>query len=142
MRRQKRDLLSQNLECYMHCVGLVAFARERKEENKVFKQYSRFALSQAYHELKTGKELKLWIFSVGKNPVRLYPKLQSQPIELRKIFIGHLFFQADQSDCTQSVSIFNRFASSAKRSERSLPNCWVTIFHGRRGSVSFLYSFN
>ena len=53
----------------------------------------------------------LW-HSHGKNPVRLYPKLQSQPIGLRKIFIDYLFFQADQSDCIKSVSIFNRFASS------------------------------
>ena len=56
----------------------------------------------------------LW-HSHGKNPVRLYPKLQSQPIGLRKIFIDYLFFQADQSDCTKSVSIFNRFASSEER---------------------------
>ena len=53
----------------------------------------------------------LW-HSHGKNPARLYPKLQSQPIGLPKIFIDYLFFQADQSDCTKSVSIFNRFASS------------------------------
>ena len=53
----------------------------------------------------------LW-HSHGKNPVRLYPKLQSQPIGLPKIFIDYLFFQADQSDCTKSVSIFNRSASS------------------------------
>ena len=53
----------------------------------------------------------LW-HSHGKNPVRLYPKLQSQPVGLRKIFIDYLFFQADQSDCIKSVSIFNRFASS------------------------------
>ena len=46
----------------------------------------------------------LW-HSHGKNPVRLYPKLQSQPIGLSKIFIDYLFFQADQSDCTKSVSI-------------------------------------
>ena len=57
----------------------------------------------------------LW-HSHGKNPVRLYPKLQSQPIGLRKIFIDYLFFEADQSDCTKSVSLFNRFA------ERSLPD--------------------
>ena len=36
--RQKRDLLSQSLECYMHCVVLVTFARERKEEKLLFKQ--------------------------------------------------------------------------------------------------------
>ena len=54
---------------------------------------------------------RLW-HSHSKNPVRLYPKLQSQPIGLRKVFIDYLFFQADQSDCTKSVSIFNRFASS------------------------------
>ena len=56
----------------------------------------------------------LW-HSHGKNPVRLYPKLQSQPIGLPKIFIDYLFFQADQSDCTKSVSIFNQFASSEER---------------------------
>ena len=48
----------------------------------------------------------------GKNPVRLYSKLQSQPIGLRKIFIDYLFFQAYQSYRTKSVSTFNRFASS------------------------------
>ena len=47
----------------------------------------------------------LW-HSHGKNPVRLYPKLQSQPIGLPKIFIDYLFVQADQSDCTKSISIF------------------------------------
>ena len=56
----------------------------------------------------------LW-HSHGKNPVRLYPKLQSQPIGLPKIFIDYLFFQADQSDCTKSVSIFNRLAPSEER---------------------------
>ena len=56
----------------------------------------------------------LW-HSYGKNPVRLYPKLQSQPIGLPKIFIDYLFFQADQSDCTKTVSIFDRFASSEER---------------------------
>ena len=56
----------------------------------------------------------LWQFH-GKNPVGLYPKLQSQPIGLPKIFIDYLFFQADQSDCIKSVSIFNRFASSEER---------------------------
>ena len=56
----------------------------------------------------------LW-HSHGKNPVQLYPKLQSQPIGLRNIFIDYLFFQADQSDCTKSVSIFNQFASSEER---------------------------
>ena len=35
---QKQDLLSQTLECYMHCVVLVTFARERKEEKPLFKQ--------------------------------------------------------------------------------------------------------
>ena len=65
---------------------------------------------------------KLYVHSVGclwhshgKNPVRLYPKLQSQPIGLPKIFIDYLFFQADQSDCTKSVSIFNRFACYEER---------------------------
>ena len=44
--------------------------------------------------------------SHGKNPVRLYPKLPSQPIGLPKIFIDYLFFQADRSDCTKSVPFF------------------------------------
>ena len=57
----------------------------------------------------------------SKNLARLYPKLQSQPIGLPKIFIDYLFFQADQSDCTKSVSILNRFASS-ERHWSSLPN--------------------
>ena len=56
----------------------------------------------------------LW-HSHGKNPVRLYPKLHSQPIGLRKIFIDYLFLQANQSDCSKSVSISNRFASSEER---------------------------
>ena len=62
----------------------------------------------------------LW-HSHGKNPVRLYPKLQSQPIGFPKIFIDYLFFQADQSDCTKSVSIFNRFASSEERWNQNVP---------------------
>ena len=61
----------------------------------------------------------LW-HSHGKNPVRLYPKLQSQPTGLLKIFIDYFFFQADQSDCTKSVSIFNRFASSEERWNQNL----------------------
>ena len=67
--------------------------------------------------------------SHGKNPVRLYPKLPSQPIGLPKIFIDYLFFQADQSDCTKSVSIFNRFASSEERWNQNVPcqicRAWV-----------------
>ena len=59
--------------------------------------------------------------SHGKNPVRLYPKLQSHPIGLRKIFIDYLFFQADQSDCTKSVSISNRFVSSEERWNKNFP---------------------
>ena len=70
----------------------------------------------------------LWHFH-GKNPVRLYPRLQSQPIGLRKIFIDYLFFKADQSDCTKSVSIFNRFASSEERWNQNVPcqicRAWV-----------------
>ena len=56
----------------------------------------------------------LW-HSRGKNPVRLYPKLQSQPIGLRKIFIDYFFFQVDQWDCTKPLSIFDRLASSEER---------------------------
>ena len=53
----------------------------------------------------------LW-HSHGKNPVRMYPKLQSQPIGLRKIFIDYFFFQVDQWDCTKPLSIFDQLASS------------------------------
>ena len=62
----------------------------------------------------------LW-HSHGKNPVRLYPKLQSQPIGLPKIFIGYLFLEADQSDFTKSVSISNRFVSSEERWNKNFP---------------------
>ena len=51
----------------------------------------------------------------GKNPVRLYSKLQNQPIGLRKIFIDYFFFQVDQWDCTKPLSIFDRLASSEER---------------------------
>ena len=63
----------------------------------------------------------LW-HSHGKNPVRLYPKLQSQPIGLRKIFIDYFFLHVDQSDCTKSVSIFNRFPSSEERWNQNVPS--------------------
>ena len=53
----------------------------------------------------------LW-HSHGKNPVRLYSKLQSQPTGLRKIFIDYFFFQVGQWDCTKLLSIFDRLASS------------------------------
>ena len=43
--RQKRDLLSQNLDCYMHCV-----VRERKEEKPLFKQTLKVTF-RPYHEL-------------------------------------------------------------------------------------------
>ena len=56
----------------------------------------------------------LW-HSHGKNPFRLYPKLQSQPIGLRKVFIDYFFFQVDQWDCTKPLSIFDRLASSEER---------------------------
>ena len=56
----------------------------------------------------------LW-HSHGKNPVRLYPKLQNQPIGWRKIFIDYFFFQVDQWDCTKPLSIFDRLASSEER---------------------------
>ena len=46
----------------------------------------------------------LW-HSHSKNLVRLYPKLQSQPIGLPKIFIDYFFFQVDQWDCTKPLSI-------------------------------------
>ena len=56
----------------------------------------------------------LW-HSHGKNPVRLYPKLQSQPIGLRKIFIDYFFFQVDQWDCTKFLSICDRFVCFGER---------------------------
>ena len=67
------------------------------------------------------------LHSHGKNPVRLYPKLQSHPIGLRKIFIDYIFLQADQSDCTKSVSIFNRFAYNFEISLEVYPN--ITTNH-------------
>ena len=70
-----------------------------------------------YNELKTNSVGCLW-HSHGKNPVRLYPKLQSQPIGLPKIFIDYFFFQVDQWDCTKPLSICDRFASSD-----CTPNC-------------------
>ena len=48
-------------------------------------------------------------------PTVKIPKLQSEPIGLRKIFIDYFFFQVDQWDCTKPLSIFNRFASSEER---------------------------
>ena len=56
----------------------------------------------------------LW-HSHSKNPVRLYPKLQSQRTGLRKIFINYFFFQVDQWDCTKPLSIFDQLASSEER---------------------------
>ena len=55
------------------------------------------------------------IISDGKNPFRLYPKLQSQPIGWPKIFIDYFFFQVDQWDCTKFLPICDRFASSEER---------------------------
>ena len=46
----KWDLLSQRLECYMHCVVLIIFARERKEEKPLFKQTLKVTF-RPYHEL-------------------------------------------------------------------------------------------
>ena len=56
----------------------------------------------------------LW-HSHGKNAVRLYPKLQSQPIGLRKLFIDYFFFQVDQWDCTKFLSICDRFVCFGER---------------------------
>ena len=75
------------------------------------------AFHQALSAISVGR---LW-HSHGKNPVRLYPKLQSHPIGLRKIFIDYLFFQADQSDCTKSVSIFNYYLSIFLHKTRTVP---------------------
>ena len=47
--RQKQDLLSESLECFMHCVVLVTFARTEKKKNLcLFKQTlrPRFTLSR------------------------------------------------------------------------------------------------
>ena len=73
------------------------------------------------HKIFTSDSVGCLWHSHGKNPVRLYPKLQSQPIGLSKIFIDYLFFQADQSDCTKSVSIFNRFAFSEESRNQNVP---------------------
>ena len=48
--RKKRDLLSQSLECYIDCVVLVTFVRERKEEKPLFKQTLKVTF-RPYHEL-------------------------------------------------------------------------------------------
>ena len=79
--------------------GNNSFNPKNEQSNSIEKKQVHFSVGCLWH-------------SHGKNPVRLYPKLQSQPIGLCKIFIDYLFFQADQSDCTKSVSISNRFASS------------------------------
>ena len=44
--RQKRDLLSQNLDCYMYCV-----VRERKEEKPFFKQTLKVTFPVAWTSL-------------------------------------------------------------------------------------------
>ena len=82
--------------------GNNSFNPKNEQSNSIEKKQVHFSVGCLWH-------------SHGKNPVRLYPKLQSQPIGLCKIFIDYLFFQADQSDCTKSVSISNRFASSEER---------------------------
>ena len=63
-----------------------------------------------------------------KNAAWLYPKIAKPG--LRKIFIDYLFFQADQSDCTKSVSISNRFASSEERCNQNVPCqiCRASVF--------------
>ena len=53
--------------------------------------------------------------TLGTRLVRLYPKLQRQPIGLPKIFIDYFFFQVDQWDCSKPLSIFDRLASSEER---------------------------
>ena len=71
----------------------------------------------------------------GKNPVwfvfHCTNKLQSQPIGFRKFFIDHFFFQGDQWDCTESLLIFNQFASSEERLRTSLPNLSFVSFPTR-----------
>ena len=69
----------------------------------------------------------------GKNPVWFVfhcpNKLQSWPIGLRKIFIDYFFFQADQWDYTECLSIFNRFASSEESFRTFFGKC--VAFHHR-----------
>ena len=71
----------------------------------------------------------------GKNPVwfvfHCTNKLQSQPTGFRKIFNDYFFFQGDQWDCTKSLSIFNRFASSEERLRTSLSNLSFVSFPTR-----------
>ena len=58
----------------------------------------------------------------GKNPVGFVflcrDKLQSLPIGLRKIFIDFFCWQADEQDCKNCLSIFDRFASF-----KNVPKC-------------------
>ena len=51
-------------------------------------------------------------------------------IGLRKIFMDYFFFQADQWDCTKSLSIFNRFASSEQRF-RTCQICRLSVSHSK-----------
>ena len=48
--RQKQDLLSQSLECFMYCVVLVTFARKRKRKKNTVQADSQGHVSH-YHEL-------------------------------------------------------------------------------------------
>ena len=58
-------------------------------------------------------------------------KLQSQSTGLRKIFIDYFLFQADQWNCTKSLSIFNRFASSEERFRTFVANLSLVSFPNR-----------
>ena len=87
---------------------------------EILKMFERHFASFKWHKLLVIVELEKqsMTFSVGCLPVAPHLKirfglllivrtiLQSPPIGLRKIFIDYFFFQADQWDCTKSLSTF------------------------------------
>ena len=87
----------------------------------------------------------------GKSPVWFVfhcpNKLQSWPIGLRKIFIDYFFFQADQWDYTECLSIFNRFASSEESFRTFFGKCvafrhrwifkWLILNSSRLARLTF-----
>ena len=74
---------------------------------------------------------KLSVISRGM-PVAHHLKseqLQSPLIGLRKISIDYFFFQADQWDCTKSLSTFNQFASSERFGTCQI--CPLSVSHSK-----------
>ena len=61
---------------------------------------------KAIHDFFRGMPVAHHVKKSGLVCFWLYEQLQSPPIGLRKIFIDYFFFQADQRDCTKSLSTF------------------------------------